>query len=72
MLENSLKIFFKGYYWKVKMFNGAVFMFWTHRGDLKRAEAKEKLLEISNGEYPLNDRPYYEEDIEAIWRTRKP
>jgi len=57
----------QGYYWHVRMSNGARFSIWTPY-DLTRKEAKKKLLKSANGDYI---EVYKSQDIKSIWRTRK-
>ena len=51
-----------GYTWKARMFNGAVFDFWTHK-NITRKEAREKLLEIAV--------VYESSEIDSIWKCKK-
>ena len=57
----------RGFTWKVKMENGAVFFFWTPEAITYR-QAKEELLNVANGG---PDRNIYDKSyILHIWKTK--
>jgi len=59
----------RGFTWKARMFNGAVFQWWTPR-DLCRVEARRELFAIANASC-ADDNPAYEKgDIDSMWVTK--
>lgn len=60
-----MKLLVRGFTWKARMSNDAVFEFWTP-SEITRKTAKDKLLAIANGDY-LN--VYDKADITYMWRT---
>lgn len=65
-----MKSLVRGFMWKARMSNGALFDWWTPMTDTTRAEAREKLLEIANGGMGLSELIYTKEDIESLWKTK--
>jgi len=59
--------FVRGFRWKVRMFNGAEWEFWTPTSRLTRADARRTLLSLANGDY---GDVYAPEDIENLWRVK--
>ena len=57
----------RGYTWKIKLFNGAIFEWWTPEGKSTRRQAKLHLMDIANGG---RGSIYKNIDIENIWRTK--
>jgi len=53
----------RGFNWKARMFNGAVFEFWTPKV-ISRKKARKEILKIANGDF---DKAYVKEDIEQLW-----
>ena len=65
-MNEWMKGMVRGYKWKMRMSNGAVFEWWTP-SKVTRLIAVFELLEIAN--YP--DNPSYDRsDIEAVWMTK--
>lgn len=58
-----MKLFVRGFTWKARMSNDAVFEFWTP-SEITRKEAQIKLLDMANGDY-LN--VYDKTDIIHMW-----
>ena len=56
--------FVRGFVWKARMYNGAVFELWTPYDNLTRAEARRQLLDIAD--------VYLSTDIDRLWRTKGP
>lgn len=65
--QEHLKPFIRGYYWKARMFNGAVFSFWTP-SKMDRKEAIPAMLDYANGDY--EERIYNKPDILSIWENK--
>ena len=55
----------RGFIWKCRMLNGALFQFWTPTSQLTRAEARAKLLAEANGDY---EEVYSKRDIDSLRR----
>ena len=55
------KILIRGFTWKARFFNGAVFEYWT-AFNITKAEAKQELLDIAVC--------YTDDEIESIWWTK--
>lgn len=64
--NDVMKLLVRGYTWKARMSNGAVFEWWTPQ-KVDRQTAKEELLKIANGEY---GGIYTQKDIDSIWETK--
>jgi hypothetical protein len=68
--ENNLmwlKVMVKGYTWKMRTVTGAVFLYWTPSGEVKRKEAIQNLFKIANAMAPGC---YSIEDVERVWRLK--
>jgi hypothetical protein len=61
MKEDWLKGLVRGYLWKARMSNGAVFEWWTPR-KVTRTTARKEILKIAN--------TYENKDIEQLWETK--
>ena len=61
---NLLRQLVRGYVWKCRMSNGAVFGVWTPI-NITRKEAVNELLEFANPQY------YEKKDIESVWKTAR-
>lgn len=64
--NDVMKLLVRGYTWKARMSNGAVFDWWTPQ-KVDRQTAKEELLKIANAEY---GDVYAPKDIVSIWETK--
>lgn len=64
--NDVMKFLVRGYTWKARMSNGAVFEWWTPQ-KVDRQTAKEELLKIANAEYGY---VYAPKDIVSIWETK--
>ena len=60
-MDNWMKAFVRGFTWKARMSNGAVFTYWTP-SRCTRAQAREELLKIA--EY------YTKDEIENLWMVK--
>ena len=73
-MNNFLQQIIRGYTWKIKLWNEAIFEWWTPE-KVSRKEAKQKLLEIANrGEYFSRKEGLYRDcskDIISIWETKQ-
>lgn len=57
----------RGFNWKCRMFNGAIFTFWT-AWKISRQTALEELLKVANGEY--DPFIYTKKDIDYFWPNK--
>ena len=64
--EDWMKMMVRGYTWKARMSNDAVFEFWTPR-TIDRLQARKELLKIANGDYTD---VYDVKDLKQLWVTR--
>lgn len=64
MIDVYAHALIRGYNWKARMFNGAVFEFWTP-GIISRSKAREAMLNLANG-YDYFE-VYSKKDIEQLW-----
>lgn len=62
----------RGYWWKARMSNGALFELWTPNGDVKQKEARKTLLDFANSSCSEDNPAYYPEDVEGVWRAVTP
>jgi len=59
----------RGFVWKCRMFNGAIFEWWTPE-DVSRAEARKQLFSIANMFCSEDDLAYEKGDMESLWKTK--
>lgn len=64
-MANFLQALVRGFTWKARMSNDAVFSFWTPF-DITRREARKRLLKESNGDC---EGIYEKSDVCHVWRT---
>lgn len=55
----------RGYTWKIRMFNGAVFEKWTPK-DMNGKDAGQMMIDFSNGDY---EDVCTNEDVVSLWKT---
>jgi hypothetical protein len=65
-MQDFMRSLVRGYVWKAKMSNDAVFQIWTPC-KLARKTAKSLLLKEANGDY---GEVYASEDVENFWETQ--
>lgn len=63
--DQDMRGLVRGYTWKAKMANGAVFEIWTSQ-DISRTEAREELFRIAN----IGGDAYGKDDLSGLWRTK--
>ena len=61
MKEEWMKGLVRGYLWKARMSNGAVFEWWTPR-KVNRSIARKEILKMAVA--------YESEDVEQLWETK--
>ena len=59
----------RGWVWRVRMSNGAVFDWWTARGNVSRKDARRELMAVANRITEPDSPAYYPDDVERVWRT---
>jgi len=64
--EEWMKMMVRGYTWKARMSNGAIFDLWTPR-IINRCQARKELLDMVNGDY---EDVYNTKDLKQLWVTR--
>lgn len=71
-MSDFMRSMVRGFVWKMRMTNGAVFDWWTPSSQAKRKEAARNLLAFANDcGWIENSLPaYYPEDVLAVWRTK--
>lgn len=67
--DDSTRGTVRGYTWKMRMSNGAVFEAWTGQS-VTRAEARTELMRIANLWCDEDDPAYDHTDIENLWKTK--
>lgn len=65
-MENFMRRLVRGYVWKARMSNDAVFQIWTPC-KLARKTAKSLLLKEANGDY---GEVYTSSDVENFWEAQ--
>ena len=68
MSDELLRSLVRGYKWKARMENGAVFEIWTPK-KIPRTRAREELLIFANGDFGFGE-IYESQDIENLWVTK--
>ncbi len=71
MTDTFMRLMVRGFVWKMRMVNGAIFEWWTPSSQTKRKEAVKHLMADANA-WDIDDgsHAYYPEDVEAVWRTK--
>lgn len=63
----ELRELVRGFVWKARMINGAIFEWWTP-SEVSRATARREVLAVANGHgYTA---AYDETTIESLWQTK--
>ena len=70
-MDAFMRTMVRGYKWKCRMFNGAVFEWWTPT-KVDRKTARKALYDLANA-YCAQDDPCYieaEGDLESLWQVK--